>query len=259
MTYEKFDGDEQEVEETTYEENEEVQDELGDQEDDVQEDARLTQEQVNEIVEKRLARERRKQDKELAKKLGVPVEQAREYIDAGLSVSQASGLTPAQIRERIKQGQQGSGQQAQGQYQQQQQYQPQDDLKQEINDIKGILSDEREQKVRAQQEQEAKKEFGTLYDDNEDEIIEKAEDNGLSLLDAAAIVLRPKIREHVETQTRQKQQTKRKRKVEGGGDPPQKGEDIASKLTAKQMDVARKMRIPLEKYYKNLKELGEIE
>lgn len=259
MTYDNFDNENQEVEERTYDENEAVNDEAGFDDGDEQAEGKLTQEQVNEIVEKRLARERRKQDKELAKKLGVPVDQAREYIDAGLSVAQASGLTPAQIRERIKQGQQGSGQQAQGQQQQYQQYNPQDDIKQEINEIRGILSDEREQKIRSQQEQEAKKEFGSLYDEHVEDIEEKAEDYGISLVDAAAIVLRPKIREHVENETRQKQQAKRKRKLEGGGDPPAKGEDVASKLTQKQIEVANKMRIPLEKYYKNLQELGEIE
>lgn len=259
MVYENYDDESQEVEERTYDENEIETDDETVAEDSTPEEERLTQKQVDEIVERRLARERRKQDKELAKKLGVPVEQAREYIDAGLSVSQASGLTPAQIRERIKQGQQGPGQQAQGQYQQQQQYQPQDDIKQEINEIRGILSDERAEKVRSQQEQEAKKEFGQLFDDHLEDIEDKAEEYGISLVDAAAIVLRPKIREHVETQTRQKQQTKRKRKVEGGGEAPKSETDITSKLTTKQIETARKMRVPLEKYYKNLKELGEIE
>ncbi len=134
-----------------------------------------------------------------------------------------------------------------------------DSVKREIAEIKELISEERIEKVRSLQEAEARKEFGTLYDKHREDILDKAEELGLSIPDATAIVIRPKLREHVEETTRAKQQFKRNRRVEGSGEGPVKEVDIAAALTPKEKRTAMKMGISLKDYYSQKKELGEIE
>jgi hypothetical protein len=214
----------------------------------------LTQPEVDNIVKKRLAR----LEKKIAKELGVSIKEAKDYISAGKSVSEASGLTPAQVRERL--AAQRALQQQQGN--QQGQYNTGDPaLREEITEIRGILSDEREEKVRTEQKKEARKEFGELFDEYEDDIEEYAEDRGLTLTEAAAVVLHPKLRDHIEKRTQTRQQVKRKRKVEGMDGGTKTGKvDYESALSQKEKEVASKFfNMTPQEYYEHKKALGEID
>lgn len=250
-----IEDEEEEREEVYGEETEE------DQEDDSDFQYR-TQEEFDSALERRLKRERIK----MAKELGVPLEQAKEYIEAGMTVSQAANMSPSQIKQRLLQQQQARGQQMQpqgGYYQgQPQQFTPppaNDDVRQEIKELKTMLTEKDMKDLMKQEEAKARQEFGKLYDDYAEDIREKAEDLDISPVDAAAMILRPKLKDHYENQTKKKQQFKKRRKVEGSEEGPQKGEDPNVALSDSQKRAAQKMRIPLDKYYQRLKELGEIE
>lgn len=242
--------------------NEEINDEEGSEEalddgesnDDPDEPVYRTQAEFDAAFERKLARERRK----TAKMFGVErLEEAAELVQAGAAVTRASGLRPGEVVSRLS-GQQAVQQQTPLGAQQPVQQSPV--LEQKLDKIAGILETDHSTRVREVQETEAKKEFGDLYTRHKDEIDDKAEELGLPLVDAAAIVLRPKIREHTEKQLRTKQQQKRDRRVEGSEETPGKGTaDLASKLSAKQVETAQKYGISLEKYYNQLKRRGKID
>ncbi len=219
-----------------------------------------SQADVDKAIENRLARERKK----LAKMFGVgKLEEAAPYLHAGRAVSQAAGLKPHEVVSRL--GQQPQQQQQrpyQQGYAQGQQPPAVGDtaVLDRMSKIETLLESEREEKVRTQQEVEAKKEFGKLYDSNRDEIEDKAEELGLSLIDAATIVLRPKLKEHLETRQREKQTIKGKRRVESSSEgPPSGDDDISGKLTAEQKRVAQKSNLSYKDYYEQLKSLGRVE
>lgn len=215
-----------------------------------------SQEEVDEAIEKRLARERRR----LAKTLGVnKLEEASGYLKAGRAVTSASGLSAAEVANRLsgyrKTQQGGAPQQSQTGGNQ---AMP-DETSERLQNIESLIAEERSEKVRSQQEAEAKQEFGKLYDEYQEDILEKAEDLGLPVVDAAAIVLRPKLKDHIATQQREKQALKGKRKVESSEGSPSKGDDVTSKLSPQQKRVAQKMNMSYKDYYAQLKELGEVE
>lgn len=243
--------------ETPEEEGELVEeyDEEGEEEE--EEKVYKSQDEVDDIVKRRLERERRK----VAKELGMSMEEAREYIEAGKTVSQAAQMAPSQVRQRLIQQQQQRGQQMQGQGQHQAPTPPpvDDDIRREIRELKQTLTEKEKADFQAQEESKARKEFGKLYDEYAEDIREKAEDLDVSPVDAAAMVLRPKLKDHYETQTKKKQQTKKRRKVEGSSESPKKENDPESKLSEKQKETARKMRIPFSKYAERLQEIGELE
>ena len=247
-------------EEESYEVEDDV--ESSEEEDQHEESEVLTKEEVNEIVQNRLARDRKKRERELAQQLGVPVEEAKEYIAAGRDVSQASGLTPAQVRQRLAESRaQQSGQySSQGAVHHGQSAAYPDDVRNEINEIKHLISEERTEKILEKQKNEARKEFGKLYDDFSDDIADMAEERGLTLVEASAIVLRPKLRKHYETQAKAKQQFRKNRRVDSSKEGPVKDTtDYKAALTAKEQSVAQRMGISLEKYYKQKRALNEIE
>ncbi len=244
------------------EEEEEGEDEVEDEEEEVTPKSYRTQEEVDSAIEARLARERKK----LAKMFGVErLEDAAPYLQAGQAVSRASGLKPGDVVNRLGQTQQQQQpyRSGYGQQQQQQQQQPQSGdpaVLQRMDKIETLLETDREEKVRKIQENEVRKEFGKLYDEHRDAIEDKAEDTGLSLLDAATIVLRPKLREHIETTQRKKRELKGKRKVESSAEGPiAPQDDVASKLSSEQKRVADKQRISYKDYYEQLKALGRVE
>jgi len=213
--------------------------------------------EVEERIKNRLHRERKK----IAKELGMSMEEAKDYIDAGRHVSQASGLTPAQVRQKLIQQQQPQRYHQQ-QAQDQQTYTPppvDDDVRRELKELRTILTDQQLREKREKEVSQAKQEFGGLYDEYEMDIEDKAEDLDISVMDAAAMVLRPKLKDHYETRTKKKQQTKRRRKVEGSGEGPSKSQNPEEVLTPEQIRVAKGMRIPLDKYLKRLQEKGETE
>ena len=228
---------------TEYEETEEI----------VEQEVYRTQEDFDRAIKNRLKRYERK----VANELGVSLQEAKDWIEAGRSVSQASGLTPAQIKMKLEESRMQQTQT--GQTYQPNVY-PQDDVKKELAEMKSLIEEDRVEKVRSRQEQEAKKEFGELFNKHQDDIEEKAEEFGLSLVDAAAIVLRPKLKEYTEDRVRNKQQLKKSRKIEDSTESPDRKEvDLRTALTDQEKRVAQRMGIPLDKYYAQKKALGEIE
>jgi len=252
-----FDEEKEELQEEEEQQEEEQYEEEGEEEQEKPERKYYrSQEEVDAAVQRRLDREKRK----TARELGMTMEEAKEYIEAGKSVSQAAGMTPSQVRQRLIQQQQQRGQQMQQQGNYQQPAPPVDDeVRREIRELKETLTEKDKADMFQNEETKARKEFGSLYDEYAEDIREKAEDLDISPVDAAAMVLRPKLKDHYESQTKKKQQAKKKRKVEGSGEGPSKGEDPETILTDAQKNTARRMRIPLEKYYNRLKEIGEIE
>jgi len=215
-----------------------------------EEQAFRTQEDFDNAIKRRLKR----QERSIAKQLGVSLEEARELIEAGRLVAEASGLTPAQIKMKLEESRMNQSNVNQGQPV----YRPVDDeVKREIAEVRSMLTEEREEKARTLQESEAKKEFGDLYLKHQDAIEDKAEELGLSLLDAAAVVLRPKLREIAEERVANKQQVRKSRKIEGSdegaGATPL---DLSAVLGPQHKKIARKMGLTLERYYQRGKETG---
>ncbi len=214
-----------------------------------------TQEDFDNALKRRLKRHERS----IARELGGfnTLEEAKEWVEAGRSVSEASGLTPAQIKMKLEESRMQQANTQTGQPT----YAPHDnEVKRELAQMRELIESDRVEKTRQTQESEAKKEFGTLYDKYREDILDKVEDTGLSVIDAAAIVLRPKLREVAETKVRAQQQVKRSRKIEGSDESPGGGPiDYNAALTPRQKLTAKKMGRTLESYYKRLKELGEIE
>ena len=251
--YEREEGMPTGEEEAVDEEFEEFEDD-GDEDGEGVEDDRSyrSQAEVDAAIERRLARERRN----LAKKLGFDsLDEAAEYASAGRAVAGASGLTPSQVRQRL-------AEQAAQHVQQGGQVPAQYaglDIHKELREMRDLIEDDRTEKVKAKQEEAARKEFGKLFDTHRDEIEDKAEETGLSIVDAAAVVLRPKLRKHIEDTVTKKKQVQKKRKIESGDGKPATAVNYESALTESERRIAQKMGLSLEKYYKRKKQLGEIE
>jgi len=212
-----------------------------------------SQEEVDQAIERRLQRERKK----LAKMFGVSkLDEISPYVQAGQSVVQASGLTPKEVADRMAAYRQQQGQQGQTGDQGSAPGNPA--LDQKLNKIESMIEEDKVTRVRQQQEAEAKKEFGDLYMQNKDDIEDKAEDLGLSLVDAAAIVLRPKMKEHLTEKQRKKQELRSKRKIEGSGGPPTDEKTPSSQLTEAQKKIADRYGIGHDKYYAQMKRRGKI-
>lgn len=218
-----------------------------------------SQAEVDQAIKNRLARERKK----LAKMFGVDkLDDIGPYLQAGMAVSQSAGVSPGEVVNRLSGQQQSQQQQPNYRGYSPGYSQPQQDnvTSQQLKQIQGMLESEREEKVRSQQETLAKKEFGKLYDENYEDILDKAEETGLSLVDAATIVLRPKLREHLANQQAQKKRVKGQRKVESSSESPSGGDgDFSSKLSDREKRVAQKMNMSYKDYYSQLKALGRTE
>jgi len=216
----------------------------------------LPQDKVDEVVKKRLKREHKKWQKELEKQFGTAdLGEAKQYYEAGRAVTSASGKKPQEVLQRLKQ--QGATQNNSNNG-----YEANEDIKQEINALKQMVQSQQEQEIKEKESNEAKKEFGQLYDKYEDEIEEFAEEKDMSLVDAAAVVLRPHLKEHIEEQTINRQKKKRKKKVDATDDSPGSSSSsgaLVDKLTSRQKRTAQKMGISPEKYAKRLQESGELE
>ena len=240
-----------------------IQDDIGDGAADRPDDALeepgepnyLTQDDFDRVLRRKHAQWERK----FARRLGFKsVDEALPYIQAGQVVSRAAGLPPTEVASRVGAVAQTtapvtvpqSGASFQG---------GANPLEQRLDRIEGLLEEERTAQVLKSQETEARKEFGSLFDKHREDIEDKAEEMGLSLTDAAAIVLRPHLRDHIEQQARTKQQLQRRKKVEGSGESPGAGEpDYEAVLSPAQREAARKTGVSLEKYYQQLKRLGKL-
>ncbi len=227
----------------------------GQEEQEEQEESYLTQEDFDRNIRRKHAQWERK----FVRNLGFRnMEEAIPYLQAGRAVSDAAGVTPKEVLNRLDSS---KAQSVATGYNQQTQVGGSNviGVEQRLGKIEALLEDERTEQLIRSQEVEAKKEFGNLYDKYKEDIEDKADETGLSLVDAAAIVLRPQLREHIEGQTRAKQQSQRRRKVEGSNEPPTSGKvDYQSKLSPAQKETARKTGVSYERYYNQLKRLGKI-
>jgi len=204
----------------------------------------LTQDDFDRVLKRKHAQWERK----FARRLGFKtVEEAMPYLQAGQMVSQQTQVAPGEIVNRL------SGTTTPLQPGTTPAVNP---MEQRLDRIEGLLEDDRTAKILKTQEAEARKEFGVLYEKYQDEIEDKADELGLPLQDAAAIVLRPHLQEHFQAQTVAKKQAQRRKKLEGSGDAASNTEDVVGKLTPAQKRVARKMNLSYQDYYKQLKELG---
>lgn len=209
-----------------------------------------TQRQLEQKINQMTARERTRFEKKLKRIFGTTdLEKAGEFYRAGFAVSQASGRPPGEVVQRVTNPQQQQGAPQQGY--------PDDTLRREIEDIKGLLSDKFEEEEKSVQEKEARQEFGSLYDEHKEDVEDTAEERGLSLTDAAAIVLRPHLKTFYEKRTQQSK--KRRRRVEGSNEAPPKGEvDVSSKLTPEMKRIAAGMGLSQKEYYEHAKATGLI-
>lgn len=204
----------------------------------------LTPEEFNQILDRRLARLKKSNEKRLTQLFGTTnLETAAQYYQAGQAVAKASGKSPQEITQKVA----GQGQST-----------PEDaesNLAKELQEVKDMLMSKHDQERITKQEAEAQKEFGEFYTEHREDIHEMAEDRGLTLADAAAVVLRPKLGELYEKRMRTKQTAKRK-KIEGSGEAPAtKGQiDYASKLSSEQKRIAQKWGLSLKEYYDNMTE-----
>jgi len=213
----------------------------------------LPQEEIDRIVKNRLKRWERK----WAKTMGVKdMNEASEMATAGKTVSQRAGIPAREVVSRLnRQVQNQAGQQGQtGQA-------IPEEMRQEIQEMKDMMEDEKFQKVRQQEEKKARQEFGKLFDDHQDDIEDKAEEKGLTLDEAAAIVLQPKVKEQAQKEAQAQKEVKRKRKVEGTDERAEESEttDYASKLTPQMKRVAQKQGMSYKKYYEQAKATGLLD
>ncbi len=206
------------------------------------------QDEIDEKITRRLARERRK----LARLFGTEdMEQAADYAKAGKAVSEAAGLRPGEVVGRLNTT--GANQAQQGQPT------TESAVSQEIAEIRKLMETEKATKVRETQESEAKKEFGSLFDEHIEAIEDKAEDLGLSLVDAATLVLRPKLGELYAQRTQAQQQAKRKRAVDSSGEAPAStGLDWRSQMSPEMLRTAKKMGMSPKDYHQHAVETGLI-
>lgn len=230
----------------TVEDDEElVDDEVKEEqeEDAGEEEAYLTQEDFNRTLQRKYSQWERK----LARRLGFKtVEEALPYLEAGRVVAQHAQVAPNEIVTRL------------GNPQQPGVAPPVNPLEQRLDRIEGMLEDDRTAKLLKMQEAEARKEFGVLYEKYQDDIEDKADELGLSLQDAAAIVLRPYLQEHFQAQTAARKQAQRRKRVESSKESASDSTDVTVELTASQKRVARRMNISYKDYYQQLKELGKV-
>lgn len=253
-----FADDEEEQEEEELEEEEFDEEEEGEEEPEEEEQGnvvQMTQEELDQIVEKRLARERKKQEKQLAELFGTQnLEEAAQYYKVGHEVSQAAKKTPQEVLQRL--AQQRGGQQTQGQ---QQPAAVDNELRQKLERLETLFLSEKEQEQQQQQLKEAREEFGTYFDQHRDEIEDMAEERGLSLADAAAVVLRPKLGDIAEQRSQKKSKQRRRKAADTSDGKPASKQSVSGKLTAEQKRTAQKMGLSYSKYYEQLKALGRIE
>ena len=214
----------------------------------------LTQKDVDRILKKKIPQLERK----IARAVGAnDTNELKQLAQAGRTVAQKSGLSPRAVLDKLNRTAQG---QARTQaYQQGNTQEVNSELMERISNIEETLKDEREEKVKANEAKEARSEFGKLYDQYEDDIEETAEEKGLSLTEAAAIVLRPYLKDQAKQQTQAKQQNKRRRKVESSEEgPKEESKDYASKLTPEMKRTAQKFGMSYEKYYNQAVQSGLI-
>lgn len=200
----------------------------------------LDQDGIQRIIDRKF----RQWNKRLEEQFGTSdLEHISEGYRAGMAVSHAAGITPREVMGKL--GEQTGGSQT-------------PDMMTEIKKLQNLVMGQHQEKVVEQQKTEARKEFGEMFDQYALEIEELAEDRGLSLVDAAAVVLRPHLGKIYQQRGQAKTQNRRKR-IEGSDNPPAAGEVLVDKLSPAQKRVAQRMGISLSDYAQQLKELGHLD
>ncbi len=215
-----------------------------------EEEQYLTQDDFDRVLKRKHAQWERK----FARRLGFKsVEEALPYLQAGRVVSEAANMNPSEVVTRVSGGaqyNQPGAPQAVGPGSTQ--------LEQRLDRIEGLLEEDRGAQLLKSQEAEARKEFGVLYEKHRDEIEDKADELGLSLLDAAAIVLRTQLQGHFKAQVSARKQAQRRKKVDSSDGAAASKDDVNIVLTPAQKRVAKRMNISYKDYYQQLKELGRV-
>lgn len=211
----------------------------------------LTQAEIDKMITTRLSREQRK----LGKIFGTnDLDSVAEYAKVGREIARTTGKKPSEILQKVSgmagaQNMSGSGTGV-----------VDESIREELNSIKQILSTTHETRVKEEQVVEVKKEFGVLFEQNKDAIEDYADEKGLSLVDAAAVVLRPKLKQFIESKIHDRQQLAQNRKLtSAGGKPNKDGADYASKLTPEMKRIAQKQNISFKDYYEYAKGSGLID
>lgn len=241
-----FGDDDPEVDEVLddeeYEESSEGDGESQLPEDD-KDDGADTQEQIDRIINRKFAQWQRKKEREQKKLFGTTdLNQIRDTYTAGRVVAEKAGLKPGEVVNKLSTESSGGSDMNNP------------TVMSKLERLENLVESQSQQQVIEEQRTKARKEFGKAYDDYEMEIEDMAEEKGLTLEEAATLVLRPKLPEIYGSRAQAKAQ-KRRKKVDGSDAPPSsnKEEEAIAKLTPKQKEVAKKMGISLKKYVKNLR------
>jgi hypothetical protein len=212
----------------------------------------LSQAKLDELIRRRLARERDKQNKEMEKRLAkqfgtADLAEASKLARAGRAVSKASGVTPDEVYNRILEDARAKGQTID-----EEDIPMSDDMSTRIQRIEELLNARFTEEAMMTQEQQAKGEFGSLYDQYRDDILDKAEESGMDVMDAATLVLRPHLKTFYEERALKERQTRTRRQVdsttEGASSSTTSYQD---KLTADERRVAQRMGMSYKEYFEN--------
>lgn len=229
------------------EQGEEVE---GQEETEEEAEIRMSQEEFNRTIQSRLAREKKKMEKQLTQMFGTEnLQEASQFYQIGQQLAKTSNKSPQEIMQRL---QRQSGQQTT----QSGQAVSDPQLYSELQELKQMITTREEQEQREKEEAEARKKFGRYFDQHWDAIQDKADEKGLTLEEAATLVLGPEMTKIKEEQQKNKKQVQRKRKLDSTDEKPADEGNPAAQLTEDEKRTAQKQGISYAKYLENKKALG---
>ncbi len=236
----------------------------------------LTQDEVQKVIDQNFAKWNRRNERQLRKQFGTSnIDEVREIYEAGKAVVERAGVAPSEVVGRLNQqgnqaGFQPTPQQRRSTFGAQPAAGAQNDpavpnqnVMAEIQQLRELIVGRDQAEARKQEEARAKKEFGRLYEEYEMDIEDFAEDRGLSLDEAASIVLRPHLAEYYENRAQTRKQTARTRRVEssdgaepGGSSTPV---DYRAALGPELVRIAKGQGLTPKQLYEKRKAAGKIE
>lgn len=202
---------------------------------------------IERIVAGRLARERGRQEKQLAQAFGTTdLGKISSFYQAGQAVSRSSGTSPSAILARLK----GTGATVQGGANSVTPPVAEADvLRDELTQIKTMLYAQQEERNVANEEEKARGLYGQLYEDNKFDIVDLSTEKGLKLDEAAAILLAPKLPKYYTKQQQKKLLDEQNRAVEGSDQMP---EGVARATTVVleplEKEIARRLGLTQKEY-----------